>query len=63
MAYCYECFYYPENGIFTRRMIMAVKTTAARVSAVDKNKEQIKELKAQVKALEKKLAKIKAITE
>ena len=34
-----------------------------KASVVDKQKEQIKELKAQIKSLEKKLAKIKALAQ
>ncbi|MBR5359467.1 MAG: hypothetical protein IK123_01140 [Lachnospiraceae bacterium] len=42
-----------------KKAVASVKT----VEAIEKNKAEIAALKSQVKALEKKLAKIKAITE
>ena len=39
------------------------KATAAKAATIEKQRAQIKELKAEVKALQKKLAKIKTITE
>ena len=53
----------PAKKTAAKKTAAPAKTSAAKTSTVDKQKEQIKELKAQIKGLEKKLAKIKALTQ